>query len=218
VGLHPEAHLWLDVDVLEQAFLLVEGVPSRQIDGGKAHCLRGAVQLYRGDLLEGCYLDWCLVERERLQTIYLSLLDKLMGYCEAHQEYEVGLDYGNLILRYDRASERTHRRLMRLQYLVGDRTAALRQYQRCAAALEEELKARPSRTTRALYDQIRADEIEKPASLTPGTAAAGSRPEPSAPLPEVLGCLNQFARTLDDLQRQIQRQIQAVELALKRRL
>src|SRR5205823_7801753 len=113
----------------EQAFTCTEGVSSRDLDDRQVQLLLGAVQLYQGDLLEGCYLEWCLAERERLQRMYLAMLDKLMGHCEAHREYETGLDYGLRILRCEPASERTHRRMMRLQYLAGDRTAALRQYQ-----------------------------------------------------------------------------------------
>ncbi len=64
------------------------------------------MDLYRGDLLEGWYQEWCLFERERLQNAYMLMLDKLMGYCEAHSEYEQGLVYGDLILRLDHASER----------------------------------------------------------------------------------------------------------------
>ena len=35
--------------------------------------------LYRGDLLTGWYQDWCLIERERYQCMFVSLLDKLMA-------------------------------------------------------------------------------------------------------------------------------------------
>jgi len=40
--------------------------------------LQEAVRLSYADLLEGWYQDWCLYERERLQNIYLLILDKLM--------------------------------------------------------------------------------------------------------------------------------------------
>ena len=54
------------------------------------------------------------------------------------------LAYGARILHCDRARERTHRRLMRLHFLAGDRTAALRQYpreyeQRVAGFFDEHL-------------------------------------------------------------------------------
>ncbi|MEZ4660564.1 MAG: hypothetical protein R2911_23660 [Caldilineaceae bacterium] len=45
-----------------------------------------------------------MFERERLQLIYLTLLDKLMGYCESQQLYEQGIAYGQTILRFDRFS------------------------------------------------------------------------------------------------------------------
>jgi two-component SAPR family response regulator len=93
------------------------------------------VALYHGDLLEDWFQDWCLYERERLQNIYLAALDKLMDYCEASRDYDAGLAYGTRILRHDLARERTHRRLMRLYYLAGDRTSALRQYDRCVQIL-----------------------------------------------------------------------------------
>lgn len=94
--------------------------------------------------------------------MYLVMLDKLMEFCEAQQQYETGLAYGSRILRHDPARERTHRRLMRLHCMSGDRTSALRQYQHCVVALEEELGVRPARPTEALYEQIRADRLDGP--------------------------------------------------------
>ena len=78
--------------------------------------------------------------------MYMQMLDKLMSYSQEHHEYEAGEGYGSTILRYDRASERTYRRLMYLQYIAGDRTGALRQYERCVIALAEELGVKPEKT------------------------------------------------------------------------
>jgi len=91
--------------------------------------------------------------------MYLSMLDKLLAYSEEHSEYDSGRGYGDTILRYDRAREQTHRQLMHLKYMAGDRTGALRQYERCAAALQEELSVKPERRTKTLYEQIRADKL-----------------------------------------------------------
>ena len=212
VQLNPQADFWLDVAVFEQAFTLVQGVPGKELDFQRALTLLSAVGLYRGGLLEGCYQDWCLYERERFQHMYLVMLEKLMGCCEAHHDYEAGLVCGTRILRYDRARERTHRRLMRLHYLAGDRTAALRQYEQCVAALDKELDVRPGKRTRALYDEIRADQLDGPA-LAP--AQARTAPETATfPLPNVLSHLRQLQATLANAQRQVQQDVQAVELAL----
>ena len=146
--------------LFEQAFSLVREVAGHQLDAAQAQTLGQAIQLYHGDLLEGWKKDWCLCERERLQTNYLIMLDKMIGYCEAHEKYgQNGLAYGLRVLRYDPMREYTRRRLMHLHYLAGDRTAALRQYEHCVGALNEELGVKPSRLTVALYDQIRLDEF-----------------------------------------------------------
>lgn len=215
VRFNPEADFWLDVAVFEQAFALVRGTPGQELDAEAVQTLQDAVQLYQGDLLEGWYQDWCLYERERLQNTYLAMLDKLMGYYEAHHECEAGLVYGARILRCDRARERTHRRLMRLYYLAGNRTAALRQYERCAATLDEELGVKPAKRTVALYEQIRADQLDGP---TPAPAEADTVPDATTPsLPKVLGRLKELQAVLADAQRQVQQDIETVELALSGR-
>src|SRR5216684_697165 len=165
IQLNPSADLWLDVAAIEYAFELVQKIPGQKLDTQHAQMIQDVVQLYQGPLHEGWYHDWCIYERERLQGIYLTLLDKLMGYCEARRDYETGLLYGMRILCYDRARERTHRQLMRLHYLNGDRAAALRQYEQCATALEEELNVSPSKGTAAIYQQILADQLDEPDSI-----------------------------------------------------
>jgi DNA-binding SARP family transcriptional activator len=211
IKVNPEADLWLDATVFEQAFAAVQGVPGPKLDLHGAQLLQEAERLYVGDLLEGCDQQWCLYDRERLQNMYLAMLDKLMGYSEAQHEYETGLVYGARILRSDPACERTHRRLMRLHYLAGDRTAALRQYERCVTALAEALAARPGTHTVALYVKIRDEAIDGSSSAPAG---AGTTVATTAPLPTAMGHLKELQSSLADLQRQVQQAIQAVERAL----
>ncbi len=214
VQLNSEANIWLDVAVFEQAYNLVQKTPGQELDGSQAQLLQDTVQLYQGPLLEGWYQDWCLLERERLQSMYLAMLDKLMSHCEVHRDYETSLLYGMRIMCYDRARERTHRRMMRLYYLIGDRAEALRQYERCAGALEEELGVQPSKSTVALYKQIQADQLEEP---LPAMALRETDPALEVTIPllrEVLGQLTYLQESLSDLQDQVQQSIQQVELAL----
>jgi DNA-binding SARP family transcriptional activator len=216
VQINPRTGLWLDVAEFEQAFALVQGIPDRELESRHVQTLRDALDLYQGDLLEGWYQDWCLYERERLQNLYLTMLDKLMGYCEIHHDreehYEIGVIYGTLILRCDRARERTHRRLMRLHYLAGNRTAALRQYELCVAALKEELGVEPSRRTTALCEQIRADKLDAPA---PALGKARTLPEAATtPLTEVAGYLRHLREVLANVQQRVQGKLQEVEHVL----
>jgi DNA-binding SARP family transcriptional activator len=206
VSLNSESEVWLDVALFEKAFALLRELAGHQLDDSQAQTLDQAIQLYQGDLLEGWYQDWCLCERERLQTNYLIMLDKMMSYCEAHGKYETGLAYGLRVLRYDRARESTQRRLMRLHYLAGDRTAALRQYEHCVTALNEELGVKPSRLTVALYDQIRLDEFKAVVS-GPTVPTNGD----SSVLPKVIEHLKHVRRVLIKIQGEVQNDIKAVE-------
>lgn len=205
---------WLDVDVCERAFALVQKCSGRELEPETAGILHAAVESYKGDLLEGWYKDWCLYERERLQNTYLMILDKLLVYCTAQSHYSAGQHYGSLILRCDRAHERTHRRLMLLHYEAGDRTGALRQYERCTAALDEELGVAPDKSTVALYQKIRAARSGEQVSLIDeGETTAHT----SVSSPDVLRHLRRLQSYLLDVQKQIQNDIKAVEEGVSRR-
>lgn len=156
-----EAVLWSDVQELKGAFGLVHGIPGEWMTPAQAEAVKKATSLYRGDLLEGWSGDWCVYERERVRVMYLGMLEKLLGFCEATGAHEEGLAYGEWLLQHDRAHERAHRRIMRLSYQAGDRTGALRQYERCRAALRQELGVAPSEATRRLYEHLRADAAEE---------------------------------------------------------
>ncbi len=215
--LNSQTDLWIDVAVFESTCNRFRGIAGRQLTPQEASELQMAAILYQGDLLEGWYQEWCLYERERLQQLYLILLDKLIGYCEVHENYESGLVYGAEILRYDKARERTHRSLMRLFYLAGDRTGALRQFERCQAVLQEELGVKPATRTLKLYEQICADQLLVPPDTNksdplPQTVAILSNPS----LPEILQGLKQLQTHLNQVQYQVQADIKWVEGQLQK--
>jgi DNA-binding SARP family transcriptional activator len=213
VQLNSHADLWLDVAEFEQVYNDVQKTKGQETDIKTAQLLENTVQLYQGPLLEGWYQDWCLLERERIQSMYLALLDKLMSFCEAQYDFETGILYGMRIMCYDRARERTHRRMMRFYYLLGDRAEALRQYERCATALDEELGISPSKSTQTLYKQIQADQLDDP---SPTSINVDTPPEvPALPLLEVLGRLATVQKSLNELQNQVQQSIQMVETVLR---
>jgi hypothetical protein len=117
-----------------------------------------------------------------------------------------------LLAKMHRARERTHRRLMRLHYLNGDRAAALRQFEQCAAVLKEELSANPSKGTVELYEKILADQLDEPKPVPSLTEVSLEISE--FLLPTLLNRLVQLQATLSDLQNQVGQSIQAVEQAL----
>ncbi len=145
---------WLDVEVFEAAVDACRDIAGEALTAAQAARLQEAVELYTADLLEGTYSDWCLYERERLSSLYLTTLSKLMAYHEMHGSYECGLNYGEMILNRDNAREKVHLQMMRLYWLAGDRNAALAQYKRCVQALWEGLGIAPLHETSAAYQQM----------------------------------------------------------------
>jgi DNA-binding SARP family transcriptional activator len=215
VQLNTRPEIWLDVAVLEETFAALKDKPGWELSTDEKDQAQVAIQVYAGELLEGSYQDWCLFERERLQNIFLALLYKLMSYCEAHHEYEAGQVFGTRILNYDRASERTHRRLMHLQYMAGDRTAALRQYDRCVLALDEDLGVKPDKRTLALYEEIRSGEVERPGNFVQSPL---HQIKPTAPaLTEVIERLEDLQLTLASVRRAVCQDIKNIQISLKNR-
>jgi DNA-binding SARP family transcriptional activator len=190
----------VDVSVFERAYEGVCGVTGNALDSSQAKVLERAIELYRGDLLEGCYEDWCLVERERLQNWYLIMLEKLICYSRKVRDFPRALEYGEKVLRLDRAHERTHRQLMRTFYESGNRPAALRQYERCKAALQEELGVEPSHKTQKLDGQIRREDVG-------GPAAEEIRAVPLQP-PTATGHLKQLLEFITRIQLQVKEELQ----------
>lgn len=108
IGVRPQSDIWIDVATFDALYARIGKIPGSQLQDHQAEALRQAVLLYRGELLEGWYQEWCLLERERLQQMYLMALDKLAAYSEANGDFEVGLSYGAQVLQHDRAREYTH--------------------------------------------------------------------------------------------------------------
>jgi DNA-binding SARP family transcriptional activator len=203
---------WLDIAEFEMVFDLVNPRRAGELCEDDFKTMQSAVNLYKGDLLEGWYQDWCIFERERFQTMYLILLDKLVQYCEIHENYDAGLAYGWQILRQDQAYERAHRQMMRLYYLSGDRTQAIHQYQRCTNALRTQLGVEPSEKTRQLYEQIRLDSF-KPSGLAPARKTS-EKEDAKFAIADLFNRLNQFAATLKRMEMQVEEEITALENAL----
>jgi DNA-binding SARP family transcriptional activator len=214
VSLDVTGDVWLDVAVFERAWAQVHNVHHSQLSEVQAQLLKSAVDVYRADLLEGWYQEWCLFERERLQNMYLLILEKLMSYCEEHEQYDAGMEAGERILRLDRAHERTYQSMMRMQYAAGDRAGALRQYQRCESALREELCVRPTNRTQELLRTIRADEIHVARPPVSVESAAKLDEGRNDPTPGILARLRRVLDILSETQFRIEEEVEAISQEL----
>jgi DNA-binding SARP family transcriptional activator len=145
------------VDVAEFDACTAEITPDRtgELPPGQAERLVRAVALYRGDLLDGIYSDWCFPDRERLRMARLTALERLLAHYQARGQWLAALSTGRALLRLDPLREHVHRRLMICHLSMGDRPSALRQFDGYARQVREELGVDPLEETRKLRDWIR---------------------------------------------------------------
>ncbi len=201
--------VWFDVAAFESACAESRDLSYRELNESQARSLRSAVDLYRGDLLEGWYQEWCLIERERLQNLCLMALEKLMRYFQEQRQYDCGLEMGERILRMDRAHERTYQAMMMMQYQAGDRAGALRQYQRCETALRQELSVGPTKRTLELLELIRADNPG-----TSQTSATGQQGGSGDNTQSIVCRLRRILGLLSDVQLRVEKELQAIDQEL----
>lgn len=117
---------------------------------------RRAIGLYGGPYLpDNMYEDWTVVERERLVMSFndtaLRLGSLLLDEGLAHEA--IGLAWR--VLEHDQSQEDAYRLLMRSHTYLGERSTALRLYNRCVEVLQQELGVAPLNETVALFNAIR---------------------------------------------------------------
>lgn len=170
--------LWLDVTRFDA---LVAASSGREDRDGEIADLNAAVELYRGEFMEGFYDSWADVERERLRASYLDCLSRLVALHKSRADYDTSLTFARRITLHDPLREEAHREIMRLCFLLGRSTEALGQYDRCAQILRQELGTEPDPETRRLRANIaelrsKGDRPFAPAAGAPLLAPSGAIP------------------------------------------
>lgn len=157
----------LDVAMFER---LAAQAESAAADAATA-LLQQAVALYAGDLCPDCYDDWITPHRERLRSLYLNALERLIDLLAGRHDLPGAIAAAERLVGYDPLHEAGYRHLMRLHALNRNRAAALRAYHVCATTLRRELGVDPGPETRAQYERIL--NAEKPELAPPAPVTAG---------------------------------------------
>ena len=145
--------------------------------------LADALDLYRGDLLEGFFIrgapefeQWLEDERARLKAVALRSATQLAERTEGHGDLAEAAQWSRRALRIAPLDEPALRRLMKTLDRLGDRAGALEAYETFANRLTAELEADPAPETRALAGAVRerVATLSSDAELPPVATA----PEP----------------------------------------
>ncbi|GCE19042.1 AAA family ATPase [Dictyobacter kobayashii] len=162
---NPLAPIWLDTEIFEKTTANLQ------------RNLSQAIKLYRSNFLDGFFLkgapdfdSWVQSTRDHFHHLYMMALQHMADVYEANHQLEEAITYMHMLLTADPLSEDAHSHLMRLYWQIGDRTQALRQYERLEKMLKEEFSVLPLATTQQLYQQIARNtniQAQTPALLAP---------------------------------------------------
>lgn len=139
-------------------------------------CLRRAVDLYRGDFLDGLLLrdapefeEWMLAQRARFRESALQAMHELIDLLMTAGDYPAAIHTAARLLALDSWREEAHRTLMLALARTGQSSAALAQYENCRQILDEVFGAEPSAETTELYERIRAARRGRRHNLPPAS-------------------------------------------------
>ncbi len=184
VSFNRQSAYWLDLEVFEHALKEAQQsirraasrdrIPQHVLDQ-----LTTCMQLYRGDFLEGIFLEdapefetWMLGERAYFQERILQVLHHLGEIHAARGEYEEAITVLQRLLALAPWSEWGHRQLIFCYALAGRRADALAQYERCRQILRQELDIEPLPETTALYERIRTSPRPETLAIATDTSTA----------------------------------------------
>lgn len=167
VQFNPDSDYWLDVNTFigQLDENRIQDISLLAMEDGRLGRLLAAVDLYRGDFLEGLAFDsslafdeWVLVMRQRLQRQMLGGLHLLADYFAGRGKSARALVYTWQQVEMDPLDEHTCRQLMRLLAASDQRNQALAQFERLRVMLSEELNLVPEPETMALREKIRGED------------------------------------------------------------
>ncbi len=144
IGVDPNAEYWLDVAALNNAASA----------SASADALLTTLLLYQGELLPGFYDEWVALERERLRAVFEQQMQRAVEQLVATQQWPEVLQWSERWIALGQSPEPAYRALMSAHAALGNRAQVASVFERCVAALQQDLGVEPSAQTRALYEQL----------------------------------------------------------------
>lgn len=133
---------------------------------GAASDWQAALDLYAGEFLPDVHEDWVREWREQLRQAYLEALLRLVERQRIGGAQRTALELANCALRCDPGNENAHRQIMLCYDAMGERAAAIMQYEICVASMRESLGVGPSAATRGILQRLQ-NTPTRSAGLTP---------------------------------------------------
>ena len=164
VQFNPASDHWLDVLEFNHRITSCQ-LHHPQQDGLCVDCLdslQRAIELYKGDLLDGFTLrnctqftEWHVINQENCHYQALVALSTLADYYEANKKYNQLMNCTQRKIELEPWRESAYRRQMWALAMLGQRERALLRYKTLEEILQREMGIHPTSSTRRLYRKIR---------------------------------------------------------------
>lgn len=135
-----------------------------------------ALELCRGELLEGLEDDWARSARERHRERVIELMEALARAADQCGNPSEALALTRRQVERDPFDEQAHRRLIERLAVAGDRAGAIRTYRALTERLRRDLGVAPSRATRELIERLRTEPLPTEPGRPPVAVSRGLLP------------------------------------------
>lgn len=152
--LNPDFAYRIDIDEFDR--LLTEGETARrarQFDHC-VECYEAAVELYRGEFMQGSYDPWVDEQRSYYRLQYLQLLESLGVIAQKNENWFEATKLFQQILHDDPFREDIYCLLMRALAAQGNKNGVREQFENLKRLLAGELGVEPSIETRKVYQEL----------------------------------------------------------------
>ncbi len=114
-----------------------------------------AFALYQGDFLpQDLYEDWAAEARDRIRLVFFKALEDAAELSDSLGDKSKAALLHEKLFHADPCNEKACRWLMSWHLAAGQRSEAIRIYERCQRALSKELDVEPDAKTKTLYRSI----------------------------------------------------------------
>lgn len=147
IGLRGAPGVWVDVREFD-----------RDVDAGRD---AQALELARGELLDGIDDDWAILARERHRARVVDTLERLAAAAESAGRTDEAIALTQRQVSRDPLAEDVCRRLIERLAASGNRAAAIRAYRTHSRRLHHQLGIAPSPATRTLVERLGTGERQR---------------------------------------------------------
>ncbi|MGM0446394.1 MAG: BTAD domain-containing putative transcriptional regulator, partial [Bacillota bacterium] len=155
-GLNPKATIEIDKNKFED--LIKKGLKNAKLNktDQAINNLSDATSLYKGDYLPNCvYQDWSREVRERYKQLFIQGAEVLAELHYKKSNYQKAIETAEKIIAEETTVEKSYQIIMKSYNMMGERSQALKSYQRCVVNLDKELSVVPTKKTNKIHQEIK---------------------------------------------------------------